>query len=115
MLIHAGKEACKIYKTLLWASAGDNMKFDKVLKTFKDYCQPRKNILYERYKLWSLQQQEGESVDAYLTRLKLQIDHCEYDKEGWPETVKIETVQDKFVFGLRDDNQKEQLLQEINL
>jgi len=71
--------------------------------------------LYERYKLWSLQQQEGESVDAYLTRLKLQIDHCKYNKEGWPEAVKTETVRNKFVFGLKNDNLKEQLLQETNI
>ena len=115
MLTHAGKEAREIYKTLPWESAGDNMKFDKVLKAFKDYCQPRKNILYERYKLWSLKQEDGESVDTYLTRLKLQVDHCEYDKEGWPDAVKTETVRDKFVFGLRDDSLKERLLQESSI
>ena len=70
MLTHAGKEARKIYKTLPWESPGDNMKFDKVLEAFKNY-QPRKNILYERYKFWNLKQQDSESVDAYLTRLKL--------------------------------------------
>ena len=82
MLTHAGKEAREIYKTLPWESPEDNMKFDKVLEAFKNYCQPRKNILFERYKFWSLKQQDSESVDAYLTRLKLQSDHCEYDKEG---------------------------------
>ena len=115
MLSHAGKEAREIYKTLPWDSPEDNMKFDKVLEAFKDYCQPRKNILYERYKFWSLKQQDGETVDAYLTRLKLQIDHCEYNKEGWPDAVKTETVRDKFVFGLRDDSLKERLLQESNI
>ena len=94
MLTHAGKETRKIYKILPWESPGDNMKFDK-------------NILFERYKFWSLKQQDSESVDAYLTRLKLQSDHCEYDKEGWPDAVKTETVRDQFVFGLRDDKLKE--------
>ena len=69
------------------------MKFDKVVKAFRKYCQSRKNILYERHKFWSLKEEEGELVDAYSTRLKVQIaDHCDYEREreGWPETVKTE-------------------------
>ena len=67
--------------------------FDTIfsLKAFKDYCQPRKNILHECYKFWSLKQEDSESIDAHLTNLKLQIDHCEYDKDGWPDAVKTET------------------------
>jgi len=44
-----------------------------------------------------LQQDKDELIDAYLTRLKLNIDDCEYSKEGWPAT---ELTRDKFVFGL---------------
>ena len=92
MLTHAGKYAREIYKTLQWAEDGDKMKFDKVQKAFRDYCQPRKNVLYERHKFWNLQQDEGETVDAYITRLRLQADYCDYDKEGWPAAVKNEMV-----------------------
>ena len=91
------------------------MKIDKVLKAFKDYCQPRKNILYEWHKFWNLKQEEGESVDAYNTRLKIQIDHCNYAREGWPEADKTEMIRDKFVFGIRDDNLKERLLRETDI
>ena len=87
MLTHAGKEARTIYKTLPWSEPDDKTKFHKVLKAFRDYCQPRKNILYERHKFWNLQQEEGEPVDAYNTRLKVQIDHCDYEREGWPEAM----------------------------
>ena len=67
MLLHAGKEALEIYKTLPWANAGDADKFDKVCEAFQNYCSSHKNIIYERYTFWSLQQEEGESIDAYLT------------------------------------------------
>ena len=70
---------------------------------------------HERHKFWNLQQDEGKTVDAYITRLRLQADHCDYDKEGWPLAVKNEMVQDKFVFGLRDDNLKECLLSEADI
>ena len=115
MLSYAGKEAREIYKTLPWTSEGDANKFDKVLEAFQNYCSPRKNIIYERYTFWSLRQEEGESIDAYLTRLKVKIDTCEYNKEGWPTAVRQELIRDKFVFGLTDDSLKERLLREASL
>ena len=72
-------------------------------------------IIYERYTFWSLQQEEGEPIDAYLTRLKVKIDTCEYNKEGWPASVRQELIRDKFVFGLTDDSLKERLLCETPL
>ena len=71
------------------------MKFSKVLKAFRDYCQLCKNILYEWHKFWNLQQEEGKPVDTYNMRLKVQIDHCDYDRDGWPEAVKTEMIRDK--------------------
>ena len=50
-----------------------------------------------------------------MTRLKLKIDSCEYDKMGWPAAVKAEMIRDKFVFGLIDDSLKERLLCEADL
>ena len=48
-------------------------------------------------------------------RLKVQIDHCDYEKEGWPEAGKIEMIRDKFVFGIHDDYLKERLLRESDI
>ena len=36
--------------------------------------------LYERHKFWSLKQEEGEPLSAYSMRLKVQIDHCNYER-----------------------------------
>ena len=112
MLTYAGREAHEIYKTLPWTEPDDKMKFDKVVKAFRDYCHPCKNILYEQHKFWSLKQEDGESVDAYNTRLKVQIDHYDYEREGWPEAVKTEMIRDKFVFRICDDKLKKRLLRE---
>ena len=110
MLSHAGKEARDVYKTFEWAAEADKTKFNKVLEAFQRYCSPRKNIIYERYGFWTIQQEEDETIDAYLTRIRMKIDLCEYDKEGWPPAVHQELIRDKFVFGLMDDNVKERLL-----
>ena len=115
MLSHAGKEARDVYKTLEWAAEGDQNKINKVLEAFQRYCSPRKNIIYERYGYWTIQQEDDESVDAYLTRIRMKIDLCEYDKEGWPPAVHQELIRYKFVFGLTDDNLKERLLRETDV
>ena len=83
------------------------MKFNKVIKVFKEYCSPCRNILYERHKFWTLNQKEGKTIHSYVTRLKVQVDHCDYQKEGWPGVIKTEMIRDKFVFGLNDDSLKE--------
>ena len=75
----------------------------------------QKNILYEQREFWSLHQEEGEAIDAYVTRLKLKIDSCEYDKTGWLPAVKAEMTRDKFIFGLTDDSLKEKLPRETDL
>lgn len=51
-------------------------------QSIQRYCQPHKNILYEQYKFWSLKQQDGESIDAYLVRLKLQMSIMSMKKAG---------------------------------
>ena len=106
MLTHAGKEAREIYKILPWTEPDDKMKFDKVVTAFREYRQLHKHILYERHKFWSIKQEEVEPVDAYSTRFKVQIDHYNYEREGWPETVKIEMIRDNFVFGIQDTTLK---------
>ena len=62
-----------------------------------------------------MHQVEGETINACLTRVKLKIDNCEYNKMGWPTAVKAEITCDKFVFGLIDDTLKERLLREVDL
>lgn len=115
MLSYAGKEAREVYKTLQWAAVGDDKKFTKVITAFQAYCELQKNILYERHSFLNLQQLEGGSIDGYLTRLKIKIEACEYNKEDWPVAAWLEMLRDKFVFGLLDDSLIEWLLRENEL
>ena len=110
MLTHAGNEAREVYKTLHWTEEGDDKKFNKVIEAFRRYCSPRKHILYERYIFWMIKQEADESVDAYLTRIKLKLEMCECASE-----VRQDLARDKFVFGLTDDCLKERLLHKENL
>ena len=50
---------------------------DKVLEYFENYCDPRKNTIYERYLFFSRGQESGESIDKYATVLRDMTDSCE--------------------------------------
>ena len=52
----------------------------------------------------NIRQEETESVDAYLTRIRLKLEMCEYATE-----VRQDLARDKFVFGLIDNRTKERL------
>ncbi len=95
----AGKEAQDIFHTL-GLSDEDKKKYDKVTDAYKNYCNPRKRVLFERH-IFTRSKQEGndesgETVDQYLTRLKTLVKNCEYADSD-------EMVRDQFVFGLRDN------------
>ena len=57
-----GPESLEIYNTFTWATDGDNMKLDKIMEKFKAYCNPRKNLTYERHIFNTRNQQAGEDI-----------------------------------------------------
>ena len=54
MVSLANKEARDIYRMFNWRANGDQNKLDKVLEAFQRYCSPRKNIIYECYRFWTI-------------------------------------------------------------
>ena len=50
LLTVIGEEAREVFATLSWPTAGDKSKINKVLEKFEQYCQPRRNVPYERYR-----------------------------------------------------------------
>ena len=42
-----------VFNTLTWDTEGDDKKIDKVSEKLEEYCEPRKNVSYERYKFFS--------------------------------------------------------------
>ena len=50
LLTVIGEDAREVYSTFTWDAVGDDTKINPVLAKFQSYCQPRKNIPFERYK-----------------------------------------------------------------
>ena len=85
-------------------------KIEPVLQQFVEYCQPRKNIPFERYRFNKRAQEAGESYDQYKTALRKLAEGCEFDTIT-PEEI----LHDRLIFGIRDAKVRERLLRESQL
>ena len=72
-----GDEELNVYIVSTLESGEDKVKMDKVLEYFENYCDPRKNTIYQRYLFFSRGQESGESIDKYATVLRDMTDSCE--------------------------------------
>ena len=109
LLTVIGAEARKVFSTFTFD--GDNGdRIQPVLESFAAYCQPLKNVPFERYKFYSRKQEAGESYDHYRTALRQLADRCEF------ETITADQIlRDKLVFGIQDSKVRETFLREKNL
>lgn len=110
LLTVIGEDAREVYGTFSWDTAGDDTKHTKVLEKFSEYCEPRKNVPYERYKFNQRGQEPGESYDRYRTALKKLAEGCDFGNINAEEVMR-----DRLVFGIRDSRVRERLLREDKL
>ena len=105
----AGTEAQEIHETFQFDDEEDKKNIDKVLEKFEEYCNPRKNIVYERYKFNSRKQLGDEPVDRWVKDLRTIATNCEFGEQ------EDSLIRDRIVFGVRDDRTKERMLRETDL
>jgi hypothetical protein len=127
LLTVAGKEAQEVFRTFTYAPAIPEIpaqgniaavpevpaetaeQFDTVVRKFQEFCVPRKNIIYERYVFHTRQQQEEESIDSFVTDLRLKAQSCEFGE------LQESLIRDRLVVGIGDAKLKEKLLKDPNL
>ena len=80
-----------------------------IKKKFKEYCNPRKNVTYERHSFNTRTQKEGEPLDAFVTELKQKASLCEFGE------LKDSLIRDRIVCGIRNDTVRARLLREREL
>ncbi len=70
LLTVIGEEAREVFSTFNdWTRAGDETKIDPVLQKFEQYCEPHRNVPFERYRFNRRVQEAGETYDQYRTAL----------------------------------------------
>ena len=107
ILLHVvGEEALEIYNTFQFINEEDRQKLDVLKSKFEEYVNPRKNTIFERYKFWEYKQQDGETIDQFITELKTRAKSCEFGDQH------DSMIRDRIVFGVSDTPLKERLLRE---
>ena len=105
----AGEEAIGVFNTFTFAEDNDKDDPEAILAKFQNYCEPKKNITYERHIFNTRVQQVSQSFDVYLTELRVQAKRCAYG------TLQDELIRDRLVVGIRDDKVRSRLLREPEL
>ncbi|UYV62865.1 K02A2.6-like [Cordylochernes scorpioides] len=108
LLNFIGEEALEVFNTFhLKEDEAEN--FDLVINKFDDFCEPKKNVIFERFQFFSATQKDGESIDSFITELKGLSTSCEF------ESQKDSLIRDRIVYGIQDKALQERLLREPNL
>jgi len=90
LLLHcAGPEVQELFETLQDpgpAAEGENVadEFQKALRTLDAHFSAQINEPYERHVFRNLKQEEGETVDQFITRLRRQAENCNWDNADEP-------------------------------
>lgn len=78
--------------------------YDVVKTKFDQHFVPTRNVIYERYKFHTRSQEEGESVEHFITALHSLAQTCEF-----PASFHDEMIRDRIVCGIRDKKVSENL------
>lgn len=97
-----GEEGVNIFNNFtLTKEEKDDM--EKVLNEFELYCNPRKNIVFQRYTFHKRNQKDGEAFDSFLTDIQKLVQGCEFKDE-------LDMVRDRIVLGITEASIQEKLL-----
>lgn len=105
-----GREGVEIFDTLFDNPDDDSLKFDEVIEAFDDFCNPKKNTVFERSIYFNLRQKPSQSVDTFIIELKRQASLCEF-----AEDERENLIRDILVIGIRDAKLREELLRDPKL
>ena len=111
LLTVIGEESREVFSTFTeWDSDGDQAKIQPVLKKFEQYCEPHRNVPFERYRFNRRIQEAGETYDQYRTALRKLAEGCDFQT-----ITPDEILRDRLVFGVKDAKVRERLLRETKL
>ena len=104
LLIWVGEKGRDIFSTFVVPDASENNPTE-YLRLFKKHVEPSSNPIFERFKFHKRNRKEFETIEQYITDLKLVAQSCSYSQQD-------EMVRDQLIFGLKNDRLRERLLAE---
>ena len=106
LLFSMGEKAEDIFLTIPEA---DRKEYKKVVAAFDKFFIAKRNIVYERARFNSREQEPGESMESFIASLYNLVEHCEYG------ALKDELIRDRIVVGVRNKTLSEKLQVTDNL
>ena len=100
-----GYDALQAYNAFVWQPAEEKT-IDAVLEKFEIFCQPRRNVSYERFIFMNRKQKNNECIDDYLVALRNQSKRCNY------ESLTDSLIRDALILGVKSKATQECLLRE---
>lgn len=75
VLLHSlGEDALEIYNTFEIAKEEpEEVTVDKILEAFRNYCTPKKNVVFERHQFWTCVMHEPMQIDKFVTELRQKL------------------------------------------
>ena len=74
-----GEDGVKVHDTFTWNEDENADDISQVLKKFDEFCTPRTQVIYERYRFNNRNQEPGENISTYLTELRTIAKNCAPD------------------------------------
>uniref|UniRef100_A0A2S2NI46 RNA-directed DNA polymerase n=1 Tax=Schizaphis graminum TaxID=13262 RepID=A0A2S2NI46_SCHGA len=101
-----GDDGLNVYNTFdpKKINDGDKPVFAKVIEAFDNYCNGKKNVVFERHMFLKYNRQEGQSIINYVTKLKLLSATCEYGQ------LENSVIRDQVVLNTSDPQLQERLI-----
>ena len=79
------------------------------MDALEKHVEPTRNVIYERFKFNTCVQEQEETIDQYITKLKQMVATCKF------EQLENELTRDRLVLGAKDSSAKARMLREPNL
>ena len=81
---------------------------EEVYEALENIFRLESNQILARFKFRSMKQKQSESIDAYMSKLRLALPECKYKNDS------DELLKDQFLFGMYDKEIQDHLLGEIS-
>ena len=104
----AGPSAQEVSSHFSWIEEEETAGLPNLLAHFDAYCDPRRNVVRERFEFYSRSQKAGESITAFLAELRKLVSTCEFPDQD-------SMIRDRLVMGVRDRATQRALLRQSKL
>ena len=105
-----GVDALKIFNGFQFDRPEDKNDMAKIIEKFDQFTIGELNETFERYTFNSRNQEDNESIDAYVTALRTLAKTCNFCN-----CMHDSIIRDRIVLGIKDKQTRKRLLQERNL